>query len=185
VDVRRLPSRLDGPILVGPTIHGDARGFFLETYRASVFAELGIEEAWVQDNHSRSVRGVVRGIHYQPGMAKLVRCARGAIVDVLVDLRRGSPAFGEWEAFTLDDEASHQLYCPDGFGHAFCVVSEVADVVYKCSAYYDAGAEGAIAFDDPDIGIAWPAGLELQPSERDANAPRLADAADSLPFRFT
>jgi dTDP-4-dehydrorhamnose 3,5-epimerase len=180
--VKTIETHLDGPILVAPTIHKDARGYFLETYRRGRFAELGIEDEWVQDNHSRSARGVVRGIHYQPGMAKLIRCARGAIVDVLVDLRRGSPSFREWEAFTLDDGAGHQLYCPDGFGHAFCAVSEVADVVYKCSAYYDASAEGGIAFDDPDIGIAWPADVELRPSERDASAPRLAEVAESLPF---
>jgi dTDP-4-dehydrorhamnose 3,5-epimerase len=178
--VRRLPSRLDGPVLIEPTMHKDARGFFQETYRASTFAELGIEDDWVQDNQSRSTRGVVRGMHYQPGMAKLIRCARGAIVDVLVDLRRGSPAFGEWEAFTLDDEAGHQLYCPDGFGHGFCVISDVADVVYMCSAYYDAESEGGIAFNDPDVGIDWPADVELHPSERDATAPHLRDA--DLPF---
>jgi dTDP-4-dehydrorhamnose 3,5-epimerase len=183
--VRRLPSRLDGPVLIEPTMHRDARGFFQESYRASTFAELGIEDEWVQDNHSRSLRGVVRGIHYQPGMAKLVRCPRGAIVDVLVDLRRGSPAFGEWEAFTLDDEAGHQLYCPDGFGHGFCVISEVADVVYKCSAYYDAQSEGGIAFDDPDVGIEWPADVELQPSERDATAPGLSEVESSLPFSYS
>ncbi len=181
--MKRLATRLEGPVLVAPAVHRDDRGFFMETYRASTFAELGIPDEWVQDNHSRSVRGVVRGIHYQPGMAKLVRCARGMIVDVLVDLRRGSPAFGEWEAFTLDDESGHQLYCPDGFGHAFCVVSEVADVVYKCSAYYDADTEGGIAFDDPDVGIEWPPDVELRPSERDSAAPRLADA--DLPFTYS
>ena len=183
--MKRVPSRLDGPILIEPVVHRDARGFFQETYRRSAFAELGIRNEWVQDNHSRSVRGVVRGIHYQPGMAKLVRCARGAILDVLVDLRRGSPSFGEWEAFPLDDDLGRQLYCPDGFGHGFCVLSEVADVTYMCSAYYDAGTEGSVAFDDPDIGIEWPADVELQPSGRDATAPRLREAADSLPFTYS
>ena len=182
--MKRLPTRLEGPVLIEPVVHRDARGFFQETYRLSSFAELGIEDEWVQDNHSRSARGVVRGIHYQPGMAKLVRCARGAIVDVLVDLRRGSPTFGEWEAFPLDDENAHQLYCPDGFGHSFCVVSEVADVIYMCSAYYDPDAEGGIAYDDRDIGIEWPAGVDLEPSARDASAPSLREAEPSLPFTY-
>ncbi len=182
--MKRVPSRLEGPILVEPVVHRDERGFFQETYRRRVFAELGIDDEWVQDNHSRSVRGVVRGIHYQPGMAKLVRCARGAIVDVLVDLRRGSPAFGEWEAFTLDDESGWELYCPDGFGHGFCVVSDIADVVYKCSAYYDPEAEGGVAYDDPDIGIEWPANIDLEPSARDAGAQSLRDAEPTLPFTY-
>ncbi len=98
----------------------------------------------MQDNHSRSRQGVVRGMHFQPGMAKLVRCARGAIFDVVVDLRRGSPTFGQWEGFELDDESHHALYCPDGFAHGFCVLSEIADVVYKTSTYYDAGARGGL-----------------------------------------
>ena len=139
---------------------------------------------FVQDNHSRSRRGTLRGIHFQtsPGQAKLVRCARGAIFDVVVDLRRGSPTFGQWEGFALDDEGMRQLYVPIGFGHGFCVTSEVADVAYKCSSYYDAATEAGIAYDDPAIGIAWPREVEPIVSERDATAPRLADVADSLPF---
>ena len=139
----------------------------------------------MQDNHSRSSRGIVRGMHFQvgDGMAKLVRCGRGAIVDVVVDLRRGSPTFGEWEAFELDDENLHQLYCPVGFAHGFCVTSEVADVMYKCSAYYDESIERGIKYDDPEIGIRWP-DVELIPSDRDANAPRLSEIADELPFVY-
>ena len=95
-------------------------------------------------------------MHFQPGMAKLIRCVRGEIVDVLVDIRKGSPAFGQWEAFTLSDENLQQLYCPDGFAHGFCVTSEVADVVYKCTTYYDPSAEAGISYRDPDIGIEWP-----------------------------
>lgn len=181
--MKPLPTRLEGPILLEPTIHRDERGFFLETYRRQVLADLGVDDEWVQDNHSRSARGIVRGMHYQPGMAKLVRCVRGEIVDVLVDIRKGSPSFGEWEAFTLDDESLHHLYCPDGFAHGFCVVSEVADVVYKCSAYYDPEAESGIAHDDPDLGIEWP-DLELVPSERDSQAPRLKDVESDLPFVY-
>ena len=178
-----LPTRLEGPILLQPTVHRDERGFFIESYRASVLEDLGAGDDWVQDNHSRSRRGIVRGMHFQPGMAKLVRCARGAIVDVLVDIRKGSPTFGEWEAFELDDDNLRILYRPDGFAHGFCVTSEVADVVYKCSTYYDPSAERGIAYDDPAVGIEWPE-LELVPSERDASAPRLAEVEDGLPFTY-
>jgi len=167
-------------------IHGDHRGFFHESYRREVYAELGIPEEFVQDNHSRSGHGVLRGMHFQvgDGMAKLVRCARGAIVDVVVDLRRGSPTFGEWEAFRLDEENLHQLYCPVGFAHGFVVVGEVADVMYKCSAYYDESIERGIAYDDPDVAIEWPAGVELQVSARDASAPRLREIEGELPFVY-
>ena len=178
-----LPTQLEGPILLQPKVFRDERGFFLETYRRSAFGEVGIEEEFVQDNHSRSARGIVRGMHFQPGMAKLIRCVRGEIVDVLVDIRKGSPAFGQWEAFTLSDENLQQLYCPDGFAHGFCVTSEVADVVYKCTTYYDPSAEAGISYRDPDIGIKWP-DIELTPSERDANAPLLKDVESELPFSY-
>jgi dTDP-4-dehydrorhamnose 3,5-epimerase len=178
--VQALPTQLDGPVLVEAVVHADERGFFLESYRRSVFAELGIEDEFVQDNHSRSGRGIVRGMHFQPGMAKLVRCARGAILDVVVDVRPGSATFGEWEAHELSDDNARQLYVPDGFGHGFCVLSEVADVVYLCSAYYDAEAESGFAFDDPDVGVKWPPGLELVPSARDRAAPPLAEIRERL-----
>jgi dTDP-4-dehydrorhamnose 3,5-epimerase len=171
-------------MLLEPVVHGDGRGFFLESYRRSAFAEFGVGEEFVQDNHSRSVRGVVRGMHYQAGMAKLVRCVRGSILDVLVDIRRGSPAFGQCEGFELNDSNHHELYCPAGFAHGFCVLSEVADVVYKTSTYYDPSLEGGFAFDDPDVGIIWPSDLELLPSARDRTAPLLAQITDSLPFEF-
>jgi len=184
--MERLATRLEGPILVRPTIHGDHRGFFHESYRRNVYAELGIPEEYVQDNHSRSKRGIVRGMHFQVGrgMSKLVRCGRGAILDVVVDLRRGSPSFGQWEAFELNDENLYQLYCPIGFAHGFCVTSDVADVMYKCDAYYDESIERGIKYDDPDIGIRWPDDVELVPSERDANAPLLRDIEDQLPFEY-
>jgi dTDP-4-dehydrorhamnose 3,5-epimerase len=183
--MERLETRLDGPVLARPVVHGDKRGFFHESYRRNVLAGLGIPEEFVQDNHSRSGHGVVRGMHFQigPGMAKLVRCARGSIVDVVVDIRRGSPMYGEWEAFELNDENLHQLYCPIGFAHGFCVVSETADVMYKCSAYYDDDLERGIKYDDPNIGIAWP-DVRLTPSERDANAPTLREIEAELPFRY-
>ena len=182
--MERLPTRLHGPLLLQPMLHGDERGFFVETYRRSVLAEFGIEDEFVQDNHSRSRRGVVRGMHFQPGMAKLIRCARGAIYDVVVDLRRGSPTFGEWEGFELNDSLHHQFYCPDGFAHGFCVLSDIADVVYMTSAYYDPETESSFAYNDPAVGIEWPAGLDLSASRRDSNAPPLAAIVDSLPFEY-
>lgn len=183
--MHRLDTSLDGAVLLQPAVHGDDRGFFVETYRHSHLAEMGFELEWVQDNHSRSVQGVVRGMHFQPGMAKLVRCARGAIWDVIVDLRLGSPTFGSWEAHELSDRNHHQFYCPDGFAHGFCVLSEVADVVYKTSSYYDPAAEAGFAYDDPDVAIQWPAELNLRASTRDSQAPRLAELAERLSFRFS
>ena len=182
--MKALPTTLNGAVLIEPTVHRDARGFFQEVYRQDLLADLGVEDTFVQDNHSRSTRGIVRGMHFQDGMAKLVRCVRGAIVDVLVDLRVGSPSFGQWEAFPLDDDNCHQVYCPDGFGHGFCVLSEVADVVYKTSAYWDPAREGGFAYDDPEVGIEWPADVEFIVSAKDAAAPRLSEIASSLPFRY-
>jgi dTDP-4-dehydrorhamnose 3,5-epimerase len=173
--MRRIETRLEGPILIEPVVHGDARGFFQETYRRREFAELGVLDEFVQDNHSRSGLGVLRGMHFQPGQAKLVRCARGSILDVVVDIRRDSPAFGQWESFPLDEEAHHQLYVPDGFAHGFCVTSELADVVYKVSTYYDPASESGFRFDDPEVGIEWPSGLELVVSQRDREAPLLRE----------
>ncbi len=183
--MRSLATRLEGPLLLEPTVHGDARGFFLETFRRSELATLGIDEEFVQDNHSRSRRGIVRGMHFQPGMAKLVRCARGAIFDVLVDLRRGSPRFGQWEGFRLDDVEHRQLFCPDGFAHGFCVLSEEADVVYRTSAYYDPERESGFSYADPEVAIDWPAEVELTGSPRDTSAPTLSAIAESLPFTYS
>lgn len=182
--MRTLPTTLAGVLQIEPAVYGDQRGFFAETFRADAWAETGIDVAFVQDNHSRSKRGTLRGLHFQtsPGQAKLVRCARGSIFDVVVDLRRSSPTFGRWEGFVLDDETMRQLYVPIGFAHGFCVTSELADVVYKCSSYYDTATEAGIAYDDPAIGIAWPLGVEPIVSERDTSAPRLADVAATLPF---
>jgi dTDP-4-dehydrorhamnose 3,5-epimerase len=170
-------------VLIEPEVHGDERGFFVETFRENVYRDTGIREGWLQDNHSRSRRGVLRGLHYQPGMAKLVRCARGSILDVLVDIRRGSPQFGRWQAFELDDSRHHQLYCPDGFAHGFCVTSADADVLYRCSTYYDPATEAGFHYADPDLAIAWPE-IELLVSARDSAAPGLAEVADGLPYRY-
>ncbi len=184
--MRAWPLTLPGALVLEPTVHGDERGFFVETYRESELAKLGIDDAFVQDNHSRSRAGVVRGMHFHVGVgvAKLVRCARGSILDVIVDLRRGSPTYGRWEGVELDDEGQRLLYVPIGFAHGFCTLSTVADVLYKQTAYYDPAVERAIAHDDPDIAISWPAGLDLVVSERDAGAPRLRDVAAELPFRY-
>ena len=181
--MRSVPLRIDGPVLIEPEVHGDQRGFFVERYRDDRAAELGIERTWVQDNHSRSRRGVLRGMHFQvgEGQAKLVGCTRGTIIDVVVDIRHGSPTYGEWEAVELDDERGASLYVPVGFAHGFCVTSEVADVVYKCSSYYAPELERGIAFDDPDLGIQWPE-LDWIVSERDRSAPRLAQIAHEIPF---
>ena len=185
--MRRLETKLDGPILFEPTTHGDERGFFAETYRRTAFAELGVPEEMVQDNHSRSSRGIVRGMHFQigAGAAKLVRCARGAIYDVVVDLRKGSPTFGQWEGFELTEENMHMAYCPVGFAHGFCVLSDVADVMYKQSNYYADETERGISFRDPDVAIEWPLPAdELIPSQRDLDAPRLSEIHDELPFTY-
>jgi dTDP-4-dehydrorhamnose 3,5-epimerase len=183
----RLPTTLEGPVLIEPAAFGDERGFFSETYRRSEFVALGIVEEMVQDNHSRSRHGVVRGLHFQVGRGagKLVRCARGEIWDVAVDLRRGSPGYGRWEGFELSDENLRMVYVPPGFAHGFCVLSEVADVLYKQDAYYADATERGIRYDDPDVAIAWPLPVaELIPSQRDSEAPLLRDVADELPFAY-
>jgi dTDP-4-dehydrorhamnose 3,5-epimerase len=185
--MERLDTRLDGPLLLKPRVFGDERGFFMETYRRNVYSELGIPEEMVQDNHSRSAAKIVRGMHFQigQGAAKLVRCGRGAIYDVVVDLRKGSPTFGEWEGFELTDENHHVAYCPVGFAHGFCVLSDVADVMYKQSNYYADETERGISYRDPDVGIEWPIPVdELIPSERDRSAPMLRDIEAELPFRY-
>ena len=185
--MKSLPTTLDGLIALEPAIHGDSRGWFQETYRQNMLADLGITDEFVQDNHSRSAQGVLRGLHFQVGaqpQAKLVRCARGAIWDVAVDLRRGSPTYGRWEAWQLDDERGLQLYIPVGFAHGFVVVSDVADVVYRCSDYYDPAGDSGIRFDDPDVAVEWPGGPHSV-SDRDAQAPLLADIADQLPFTWS
>src|SRR3954454_10228405 len=182
--MRGLPTRLDGPVLLEPAVHGDARGFFVESYRANVWAQHGVGDTFVQDNHSRSGRGVLRGMHFSvgAGQAKLVRCARGRILDVVVDLRRASPTYGEWEGHELDDGLARQLYVPIGFAHGFCVTSEIADVTYKCSTYYDGAVERGFRYDDPAVDIAWPADIALLVSQRDAQAPTLYEIAGELPF---
>jgi dTDP-4-dehydrorhamnose 3,5-epimerase len=180
---KRIDTELEGLALIEPDVHGDERGFFVETFRAEVWHELGVVDEFVQDNHSRSGRGTLRGLHFQtdPGQAKLLRCSRGRIFDAVVDLRRDSPTFGRWEGHELDDQAHRQLYVPVGFAHGFCVLSDVADVTYRMSSYYDPATEAEIAWDDPEVGIEWPLRDPVL-SDRDREAPRLAEIADELPW---
>ena len=181
------PTSLPGVLLLQPRVFDDDRGFFCETFRAEVLSEQGISEQFVQDNHSRSTRGVVRGLHFAigAGSSKLVRCGRGEIWDVAVDLRLGSPTYGSWEGFALSDENMQVLYLPAGIAHGFCVLSEVADVIYKQSAYYDPAVERGIAWNDAEIGIEWPLSAdEISVSERDLEAPALSELAEPLPFVF-
>ncbi len=184
----KLETKLDGPMLLAPNVIGDERGFFCETYRRSEFMALGIEEEMVQDNHSRSSYGIVRGMHFQVGRgaAKLVRVARGHIHDVIVDVRKGSPTFGNWEGFDLTEENMHSLYVPAGFAHGFCVVSDLADVMYKQDRYFADTTERGITYADPEVGVQWPIPIDdLKPSQRDASAPTLSAIADQLPFVYT
>jgi dTDP-4-dehydrorhamnose 3,5-epimerase len=169
-------TKLPGLLRIEPKVFRDERGFFLETFRKEVLEKAGVEADLKQDNHSRSLRGTIRALHFQtePGQVKLVRCARGSVFDVVVDLRRGSPTFKQWLSFELTDENHHQLYIPVGFAHGFCVTSEVADFVYRCSNYYDPVAERGIAWNDPELAIPWPTNKALV-SERDRNNPTLAE----------
>ena len=174
--MKAIPSTIPDVIRIEPTVFRDARGFFLESYHRDRFSAAGIGCAFVQDNHSRSVRGTLRGLHYQrePGQAKLVRVARGRIWDVAVDIRPGSPTFGRWVAAELSDANQHMLFVPVGFAHGFVVLSAVADVLYKCSHVYVPETEAGIAWNDPDIGIRWPIDQPLL-SPRDQSNPRLRE----------
>jgi dTDP-4-dehydrorhamnose 3,5-epimerase len=156
--VQAIDLELAGLKLIQPAIFGDERGFFLETYNAARYAEAGIVETFVQDNHSRSVKATLRGLHYQahPGQAKLVRATLGRIWDVAVDIRPDSATFGRWLGFELDAEKREQLFIPVGFAHGFCVLSDVAEVQYKCSALYDAKAENTLDYADPELAVRWP-----------------------------
>jgi dTDP-4-dehydrorhamnose 3,5-epimerase len=180
--MRASRTRLDGPILIEPAVFPDDRGFFLEVYRRNEYEAAGVSGDFVQDNHSRSTVGTVRALHFQaePGQPKIVRVARGRAFDVVVDLRRSSPTFGEWESVELDDVDHRQLYIPVGFAHGFCAVSPVVDLVYKVGSYYDAATERGILWNDPDIGIAWPVETPAL-SARDRANPLLRDVLTSLP----
>jgi dTDP-4-dehydrorhamnose 3,5-epimerase len=177
--MRILPTELEGPVLIEPEVHGDDRGFFLESWNERRFAEAGIEARFVQDNHSRSARGVLRGIHYQLArpQGKLVRVSSGAAFDVAVDLRRSSPQFGKWTGVELTAANKRMLWIPPGFGHGFLALEEGTDFLYKCTDFYLPSDERGVAWNDPAIGIDWPL-EDIAPivSERDSAAPSLADA---------
>ena len=175
------PTTIPEVLLIEPRIHRDERGFFLESFRASALAEAGVTHPFVQDNHAQSVKNTVRGLHYQtaPGQAKLLRCTRGAIWDVAVDIRPESATFGKWVGVELDAERYQMLYIPVGFAHGYAALSDVTEVQYKCSNYYNGATEAGIAYDDPDIAVPWPVDEPIV-SARDQNAPRLRDAFPHL-----
>jgi dTDP-4-dehydrorhamnose 3,5-epimerase len=176
--MRFLPTPLPGVILVEADVFGDERGFFLETYRTEEFAAAGIDAPFVQDNHSGSVRGVLRGLHYQEPFAqgKLIRCVSGSVFDVAVDIRKGSPTFGKWFAAELSAENKLQMWVPAGFAHGFCVTSAWGEIVYKCTDVWRKENDRAIAWNDPEIGIEWPIADPIL-SAKDAAAPPLRAAA--------
>lgn len=175
-----IPASIPDVLRIEPTVHGDQRGFFMETWRANLFAEQGINEEFVQDNHSRSLRGTLRGLHYQirQPQGKLVRVIRGEVFDVAVDLRRASATFGHWVGAILSEENRHMLWVPPGFAHGFLVLSDSAEFVYKCTEYYSPEHERSIRWDDPDLGIQWPlvGGERLLLSDKDAAAPAFRNA---------
>lgn len=174
---------LPGVLVLEPQVHGDARGFFLETYAQERYREAGIDVDFVQDNHSHSQHGVLRGLHYQlrRPQAKLVHVVRGEVFDVAVDIRRGSPTFGQWYGTILSAENHRQFYVPADYAHGFCVLSEDCDFVYKCSDYYVPDDQWGVAWDDPDLGIDWPVGGPTL-SPKDLKNLRLAECPeDSLP----
>jgi dTDP-4-dehydrorhamnose 3,5-epimerase len=179
-------TKLTGVKLLKPRRFGDHRGFFAETYSRRVYAEIGVDVEFVQDNHSLSAAvGTVRGLHFQApphAQAKLVRCGRGAIFDVAVDIRRGSPTYGHWAGYTLSAENGAQLYIPVGFAHGFATLEPDSEIIYKCSDYYAPETEGALRWDDPDIGIKWPLTSTPVLSGKDATAPLLAGF--NSPFTF-
>jgi dTDP-4-dehydrorhamnose 3,5-epimerase len=179
-----LPTTLDGVYIIEPRVFNDGRGFFMETYHQRRYSEVGIEQLFVQDNLSHSVRGTLRGLHYQlqHGQAKLIQVIKGAVFDVVVDIRRGSPSFSKWTGVNLSEENKRQLFVPEGFAHGFCVLSEVAKVVYKCSDFYTPEDEGGILWSDPDLAIDWPVEKPLL-SDKDSRLPYLADVPpEGLPL---
>ena len=180
--MRFVSTALQGVVIVEPDVYRDGRGYFLEIYHAERYREAGIEGPFVQDNHSRSVGGTLRGLHLQRQrpQGKLIRVIEGEIYDVAVDVRRGSPTFGRWVAVTLSAENFKQCYLPAGFAHGFCVVSPVAQVEYKCTDFYDPADEVGVAWNDPALAIAWPVAAPIV-SERDGRNPTLAEVVDELP----
>jgi dTDP-4-dehydrorhamnose 3,5-epimerase len=181
------PTPLEGVVIFKPKIFRDDRGFFLESYHKRAYAEAGLTVEFVQDNHSRSRAGVVRGLHFQDMSAplgKLIRCTRGAVFDVAVDLRVGSPTFARWIGVELNEDNGHQIWIPPGFAHGFAALSPWADVQYKCTGYYAPAAEGTVAWNDPEIGIAWPVTNPII-SARDARGLSLREYLQRPAFFYT
>lgn len=172
-----IPTELPGVLIVEPKVFGDDRGFFMETFHEKRYADAGIPGPFVQDNYSRSAKGILRGLHFQEPNAqgKLVQVLAGAVYDVAVDIRKGSPTFGRWVAVELSTDNRRQLWIPPGFAHGFCVLSESADFHYKCTTLYSPDTERGVLWNDPDLGIPWPVSTPLL-SGKDAKAPRLKDA---------
>ncbi len=173
-----IETAIPGPLIIEPRVFGDARGFFMETWNAAAFAEAGLDMAWVQDNHSHSQKGVLRGLHFQnPGpQGKLVRVTRGAVFDVAVDLRRSSPHFGQWVGVELSADNRRMFWVPEGFAHGFLTLADDTDFLYKCTAPYAAQSEHTLAWNDPAVGIEWPLdGAEPVLSQKDARGVRLAE----------
>lgn len=172
-----IKTKLDGCVIIEPKVFGDERGFFLETFQAERYiSEAGITLPFVQDNHSRSSRSVLRGLHFQrtKPQGKLVRVVRGQVYDVAVDIRKGSPTYGQWEGLILSEGNKTQLWVPPGFAHGFVVLSDTADFEYKCTDYYDPSDEGTILWNDSDLNIPWPIDNPIL-SNKDASADRLVD----------
>jgi dTDP-4-dehydrorhamnose 3,5-epimerase len=171
-----IQTKLANCVIIEPKVYGDDRGFFLETFQAERYASAGITLPFVQDNHSRSSKGVLRGLHFQKTkpQGKLVRVVRGEVYDVAVDIRLGSPTYGRWEAVVLSADNKKQFWVPPGFAHGFVVISDSADFEYKCTDYYDPSDEGSLLWSDPDLNIPWPIDKPIL-SEKDAQAPLLAN----------
>lgn len=180
--MRVTPTSIDGVLVIEPDVHSDGRGFFVETYQAERYQRFGIDGPFVQDNHSRSIGGTLRGLHLQVRrpQGKLVRVTEGEVFDVAVDVRRGSPSFGRWVAVTLSADNFKQCYIPPGFAHGFCVLTPVAQLEYKCTEVYDPAGEIGIAWNDPVLAIAWPIREPLL-SPRDMRHPTLAELTAELP----
>lgn len=172
-----ISTPLPGVLLLEPKVFGDQRGHFLETFQAERYAAMGMPSRFVQDNWSRSAKGILRGLHFQEpqGQGKLVFVTRGAVYDVAVDIRRGSPTFAQWYGVELSEDNKRQLWVPPGFAHGFCVLTDVADFLYKCTEYYMPQYDAGIRWNDPDLGIAWPVSAPIL-SAKDAQAPLLRDA---------
>lgn len=178
---RKIETSIDGVYIIEPTVFGDSRGYFMETYSKSDFKDIGLNYEFVQDNHSKSKKGVLRGLHFQKEntQSKLVRVIKGKVFDVVVDLRPNSSTYGKWEGVILTDENKKMFMIPKGFAHGFLVLSDEAEFIYKCDDIYNHEAEGGLMWNDKDVGIDWPLGdiklEELLTSEKDANWPSLEE----------